>query len=89
MERTYQWLDGSSYEGDFESGVRHGKGHFRWANGEYYKGEYVKDQRTGEGLYAWSDGSVYRGFFLNGTDTAKVFLNQQTEAFIVVNGLMI
>ena len=63
---TYQWLDGSSYEGDFESGVRHGKGHFQWANGEYYKGEYVKDQRTGEGVYAWPDGSVYRGFFLNG-----------------------
>ena len=28
-------------------------------------------------------------FSLMGRDTAKVFLNQQTEAFIVVNGLMI
>ena len=63
---TYQWLDGSSYEGDYHSDARHGKGHFRWPNDEYYKGEYIKDQRTGDGIYNWPDGSVYKGSFLNG-----------------------
>ena len=85
--RTYQWLDGSSYEGDFESGVPHGKGHFQGK--EYYKGEYVKDQRTGEGVYAWSDGSVYRGFFLNGKRHDQGIFESANGSIYRRNNLMI
>ena len=62
----YKWLDGSSYEGDFDEDLRHGVGHFKWSNGESYKGDYLADRRTGEGIYLWRDGSKYEGSFLNG-----------------------
>ena len=45
----YKWLDGSTYEGDFEEDLRHGNGLFQWANGESYKGDYLgmKERDTG------------------------------------------
>ncbi len=63
---TYEWHDGSVYEGDFKDDSRHGNGRFNWSNGESYKGDYLEDERTGEGSYRWPDGSYYEGSFLRG-----------------------
>ena len=84
---TYQWLDGSSYEAilnqvfDMEKDISVGQMVNitricqRSENGE----EYTLGLMT----------QFIVAFSLMERDTAKVFLNQQTEAFIVVNGLMI
>jgi hypothetical protein len=29
-----------TYEGEYENGVKHGKGEYRWSNGRVYKGEW-------------------------------------------------
>lgn len=38
-----------SYEGDFVSGLPHGRGTYRWANGDEYIGEFQKGLKEGEG----------------------------------------
>ncbi|XP_029905656.1 ankyrin repeat and MYND domain-containing protein 1 isoform X2 [Myripristis murdjan] len=61
-----EWPDGSRYEGDFVSGLKHGKGKYTWANGEYYKGSFYKDYRHGEGVHCWPTGHKFTGkFYLN------------------------
>ncbi|KAI5609871.1 ankyrin repeat and MYND domain-containing protein 1 [Silurus asotus] len=61
-----EWADGSRYEGEFLSGLKHGSGTFTWPNGECYKGSFYKDYRHGRGTYVWPDGSQFIGkFYLN------------------------
>jgi len=38
-----------SYEGDFITGLPHGKGSYTWKNGDVYTGEFNKGMRDGEG----------------------------------------
>ncbi|KAM9461616.1 ankyrin repeat and MYND domain-containing protein 1 isoform 2-T2 [Clarias gariepinus] len=61
-----EWTDGSSYDGEFINGLKHGNGTFTWANGECYKGSFYKDYRHGKGTYFWQDSSQFIGkFYLN------------------------
>ena len=78
----YKWLDGSTYEGDFEEDLRHGNGLFQWANGESYKGDYLRDERTGHGVYNWPDGASYEGSFLNGKRHGKgTYLSSDRDVY--------
>merc|ERR1712070_1106777 len=55
---TFQ--DGSTYEGQFLSGKRHGQGTWKSATGQY-SGQWRADQQDGEGEQKWQDGRVYVG----------------------------
>ena len=55
------YSNGSRYEGEWESNLRHGSGVFFWPDGEYYSGEFVQDQRQGEGKYYWPNGEMFAG----------------------------
>ncbi|TNN53088.1 Ankyrin repeat and MYND domain-containing protein 1 [Liparis tanakae] len=61
-----EWPDGSTYEGGFVNGYKHGKGRYTWSNGEFYEGSFYKDYRHGDGLYCWPTGHTFTGkFYLN------------------------
>nr|XP_061831494.1 ankyrin repeat and MYND domain-containing protein 1-like [Nerophis lumbriciformis] len=59
-------LDGSTYEGEFVHGLKHGKGRYTWKSGEFYEGSFYKDYRHGDGVYCWPSGNKFIGrFYLN------------------------
>ena len=58
----FREVDGSQYEGEWQRGLRHGKGTQRWAaSGAEYEGEWREDRRHGYGRHVCTDGRVYCG----------------------------
>ena len=51
------------YVGEFQKGLRHGKGSFFFANGSRYHGEFKENLKHGHGVYSFPDGRVYEGPF--------------------------
>lgn len=39
-EGCYTWADGSTYEGAWHAGLKHGWGKYCWPNGAWYQGEW-------------------------------------------------
>jgi len=59
---VYTEADGSRYEGNWKTGVRHGQGVQWWAlSGDEYQGEWQNDRRHGQGRHCCADGRVYSG----------------------------
>lgn len=61
------WANGDTYQGDLQSGKRHGKGLFVWANGQRYQGDWVHDVPTGQAIADFPNGNHYEGHVINGT----------------------
>ena len=53
---TWQWDDGSKYEGEWKKDMKHGRGTFTFANGDKYVGEYKDDLSHAQGTYTFADG---------------------------------
>lgn len=62
---TYEFVDGSKYEGDFVSGKIHGKGILTFTDGSKYLGNWQNQKRTGRGRMILTNGDVYFGDFLD------------------------
>jgi hypothetical protein len=60
------YSDGSSYKGDIDNGVPHGKGLMTWADGSTYDGEWLDGVHHGFGKYTWADGTHYVGEWFEG-----------------------
>ena len=53
------YIDGTSYEGDFEDDKYHGnKGTYRWSDGDVHEGSWKEGKRHGKGVFHSADGSV-------------------------------
>lgn len=60
------------YEGEFKSGLKHGKGKYIAASGLIFEGSYLHGVKSGEGKIINRDGSLsYEGEFLNGLPHGK------------------
>lgn len=59
------------YEGEFWSGLKHGRGKYTWSNGEEYKGQYKNDKKHGKGIHKFVNGDVYEGEFKEGKKSGK------------------
>lgn len=61
------------YTGEWENGMKHGKGIFRWENGMSYEGDWMYGKRTGIGKFTWPNKQVFEGEWIedrrNGTGT--------------------
>jgi hypothetical protein len=60
------YSDGSSYKGDIDNGVPHGKGLMTWVDGSTYDGEWLDGVHHGFGKYTWADGTHYVGEWFEG-----------------------
>lgn len=49
------------YDGDFQAGVKHGRGSLHYDDGSVYEGEFVSGRRHGWGSHTFADGMVYVG----------------------------
>ena len=49
------------YKGEWNHGMKHGKGVFTWADGSKYEGSFRDDLFHGQGEYKRADGKHYKG----------------------------
>ena len=64
----YTWADGSTYNGDWIQGMKHGRGLYMYANGDMYEGGYFKGMKHGYGAASWTNGSQYVGHWDSGRE---------------------
>jgi hypothetical protein len=71
-EGECKWLNGESYIGQWDNGLRHGHGRWSSKDGrETYLGEWSHGKVTGQGEYFKKNWSVYRGTFMNFVKTGE------------------
>lgn len=63
---TKIWADGTTYEGEFQYGIIHGKGKLRLNDGSSYEGDFEDETFHGYGTMTYEDGSQYIGDWVNG-----------------------
>jgi uncharacterized membrane protein YgcG len=64
---------GDVYQGEFENGLRHGKGTYTYANGDAYTGDWSKGKMHGHGaLTVHASKDEYTGNFVDGELNGKV-----------------
>ena len=68
---TYQ--DGSTYEGSWVDGMRHGRGKCVFTDESIYEGEFREGEFHGHGRMSWSDGGWYEGEWWNGEMVSAIF----------------
>lgn len=56
----------AEYVGEFERGMKHGRGVKVWPSGDRYVGEFVADMKQGRGIYSFGPGSAWKGDFYVG-----------------------
>ena len=57
----YRADEGVVYEGDWDHGVREGKGKITYLDGSYYRGDFKKEMMWGKGVYVGADSTQYDG----------------------------
>ena len=66
--------DGTTFEGEWQNDLYHGKGTQTYPNGSYFKGTFENGFRQGKGFLQLPDKSTYRGnFFENRLEGKGVF----------------
>ena len=60
------YQDGSTYEGGWADGMRHGRGKCVFTDESIYEGEFREGEFHGHGKMTWSDGGWYEGEWWNG-----------------------
>ncbi|KPA74074.1 hypothetical protein ABB37_09374 [Leptomonas pyrrhocoris] len=64
---AFTFADGSVYTGEFDHGLRNGRGKIVLPNGDVYDGQFVRGTVTGFGTITYENGPrVYRGLLENG-----------------------
>ncbi len=58
--------DDTVYQGDWQSGKRHGQGKLHWPDGSFYEGNWRNDFLEGQGLLIYSNRDIYCGEFSKG-----------------------
>lgn len=78
---NFQWMSGSSYEGNFINGQRSGPGSMTYANGAKYQGSWLNDKKHGQGTYWSENGNRFEGRFEQGKMTSEgtCFLSDGSE----------
>ena len=78
----YKWSNGEVYDGEWQSGLKHGHGVWTSADGcDSFIGEWRHSKAEGYGIHQWKNGDRYEGEWKqclkhgNGTD---IFANGDT-----------
>jgi hypothetical protein len=60
---TYEYANGSRYDGEWRAGLKHGSGSMLLANGDVYTGQWQAGEYCGCGRYVHHNGTVFEGIF--------------------------
>jgi hypothetical protein len=60
---TYEYANGSRYDGEWRAGLKHGSGIMLLANGDVYNGQWQAGEYCGCGRYVHHNGTVFEGIF--------------------------
>ncbi len=60
---TFTSSSGDIYTGEFDKGLRNGKGIYKYKSGNVYEGEFLDGLPHGQGTLTWSDGEKFTGEF--------------------------
>jgi len=66
---TMTYKNGEVYSGDWERGLRHGRGRLKYPvedDKDYYDGAWKDDEQTGRGTVVWRSGDRYEGDVVKG-----------------------
>ncbi|EQC42693.1 hypothetical protein SDRG_00420 [Saprolegnia diclina VS20] len=63
---TKEWTKGSSYEGGFRDGQKHGKGTLVCGDGGSYDGAFADNVFSGHGVFCYANGDRYGGEWRHG-----------------------
>ena len=55
----------STFVGNYENGIRVGKGKLSWVDGRELECEFMNNQATGQGRQTYPNGDIYTGKFIN------------------------
>jgi len=55
------WPSGTSYEGQYVNGVKHGQGVLNFSDGRVFRGDFVNGHQHGKGTAISADGKMMRG----------------------------
>jgi len=69
-KETYDYEDGSRYQGDVHNSMRHGKGKMSYSGGAVYEGEWEEGKFHGKGVLR-KDDTVYEGDWVAGKRQGK------------------
>lgn len=69
------------YKGQFNHGVREGKGRMEYSNHDVYQGTWQNDYRTGDGICWFADGSVFHGLWKFDEMVRGVFRRNNGELY--------
>ena len=61
----YVHIDGTTYEGEWHSDEKSGRGVETWSDGARYEGEFLHGSKHGVGVYKSGTGVQYEGQFHN------------------------
>ena len=61
-----QYSNNDRYDGEWNEGMRSGKGVHLFENGDKYDGEWANNIQNGEGSYITTTGFIYNGCWLCG-----------------------
>ncbi len=68
------YSNGGVYEGEWQTGLTHGRGKITCANGFMHEGQYEKNFAHGHGMNKWCTGEVYSGEFVKGFMTTGTMM---------------
>jgi len=60
---------GSTYEGEWKEGKKHGYGIYYYGEGDRYEGYWSEGNHHGKGKYIWDNGDIYDGDWVNDEQT--------------------
>jgi len=68
----YDFANGDFYDGEWKSGLRHGKGTYVWKElNEKYFGDWAGGLKEGKGTFTYPNGDVFTGPYVNGNRHGK------------------
>ena len=70
LEKREEYKEGK-YIGEFNQGLKEGRGKFEYKNGDIYVGDWKNDKREGKGIYYFKNGNKYEGEFKNDKQDGK------------------
>ena len=89
---TMLYPTGNRYDGEYQSGQRHGCGTYSFADGRRYVGEMRFDQMSGKGTWIMANGERYIGEFEDNQCSGQgtfIFLNGASVSGIWEDGVLV